>query len=109
MKFSTLAQYFEKLEATSKRLELVDILSKLFKEVKADEVGKICYLIQGRVAPFFEPIEIGMAEMTIAQAVARAFDRDKADVIKLYHQKGNFGLAAAQLASKVKVKSGKSV
>lgn len=102
MKFSTLAQYFEKLEATSKRLELVDILSKLFKESKSVEIGKICYLIQGRVAPFFEPIEIGMAEATIAQAVARAFGKDKESVVKLYRQKGNFGLAAAQLAQKAK-------
>src|SRR3989344_7352823 len=109
MRFRTLAQYYEKLEATSKRLELVDILSKLFKESNADEIGKIMYLIQGRVAPFFEPIEIGMAEQTIALAVGRAFGKSKEEVIKLYRQKGNMGLAAAQLASKVKVKSEKSV
>src|SRR3990167_1013855 len=99
MTFTTLASYFEKLEATSKRLALVDILSQLFKEAKADEIGKICYLIQGRVAPFYEPVEIGMAEMTIAQAVARAFGKEKLEVIRLYRQKGNFGLAAAQLAA----------
>ena len=99
MRFSQLASYFEKLEATSKRLELVDILSKLFKEAKADEIGKICYLIQGRVAPFFEPTEIGMAEMTIAQAVGRAYSKAKDEVVKLYRKKGNFGLAAAQLAT----------
>src|SRR3990167_5054373 len=111
MKFSTLAQYFEKLEATSKRLELVDILSKLFKESDSSEIGKICYLIQGRVAPFFEPIEIGMAEMTVAQAIGRAFGKSKDEVIKLYRHKGNMGLAAKELAAKVKVKvkSGKSV
>ncbi|OGD93478.1 DNA ligase [Candidatus Curtissbacteria bacterium RIFCSPHIGHO2_01_FULL_41_44] len=102
MKFSKLAQYYEKLEATSGRLELVDILSKLFTESDSAEIGKICYLIQGRVAPFFEPVEIGMAEMTIAQAVGRAFNKDKDSVIKLYRQKGNFGLAAAQLAQQAK-------
>ncbi len=96
MVFFKLAQYFEKLEETSKRLELVDILSKLFKESNSAEIGKICYLIQGRVAPFFEPIEIGMAEMTIARSVARAFKKDKADVIKLY--RGNFGVAAQELS-----------
>lgn len=100
MTFTKLAQYFEKLEATSKRLELVDILSQLFKESKSDEIGKICYLIQGRVAPFHEPIEIGMAEMMIAQSVAKAFGKDKVEVVKLYRQKGNFGLAVVQLASK---------
>src|SRR3990167_2729479 len=107
MKFAKLAEYYEKLEATPKRLELVDILSKLFKEAKADEIGKICYLIQGRVAPFFEPTELGMAESLAAQAVGRAFSKSKDEVIKLYRQKGNMGLVAEELASKVKVK-GKS-
>ena len=77
MKFKTLSQYFEKLEATSKRLELVDILSKLFRESNSAEIGKICYLIQGRVAPFFEPVEIGMAESMVAQAVGKAYDKGK--------------------------------
>ncbi len=103
MTFEKFSQYFEKLDSTTKRLELVEILSKLFKESKSGEIGKICYLIQGRVAPFFEPVEIGMAEMTIAQAVARAFDTTKEKVVKLYRQKGNFGKAAAELKPKVKV------
>ena len=83
MLFNTLSKYFEKLEATSKRLELVDILSKLFIESDSAEIGKICYLIQGRVAPFFEPVEMGMAESIIAQAVARAYGKDKESVLKL--------------------------
>lgn len=98
MTFSTLAQYFEKLEATSKRLELVDILSKLFREAKEDEIGKICYLIQGRVAPKFEPVEIGMAEKMVAEAVGKSFSKSKEEVLKIYRQKGNMGLAARHLA-----------
>src|SRR3990167_3447355 len=104
MKFSKLAQYYERLEATSKRLELVDILSKLFKESDAQEIGKICYLIQGRVAPFFEPIELGMAESLAVQAVGRAFNKSKEEVLKLYRQKGNMGIAAKELAEKIKNK-----
>jgi len=100
MKFRTLAEYYEKLEGTSKRLELIDILSELFKKAKSDEIGKICYLIQGRVAPFFEPIEIGMAESMIAQSVSRAFDESKEDVLRLYRKLGNFGLAAQSLSNK---------
>src|SRR3989344_2661761 len=99
MTFKALSGYDVKLEGTSKRRELIDILSKLFKESNAEEIGKICYLIQGRVAPFFEPIELGMAESMVAQAVARAYGKDKNEVIKLYREKGNFGLASAQLAN----------
>lgn len=100
MKFSKLSEYYEKLEGTSKRLELIDILSKLFKESNAEEIGKICYLIQGRVAPFFEPIELGMAESMIAQSVSRAFDESKENVLRLYRKLGNFGLAAQSLSNK---------
>ncbi|MDZ4209786.1 MAG: ATP-dependent DNA ligase [Candidatus Curtissbacteria bacterium] len=98
MKFSRLAEYYEKLEATSKRLELIDILSKLFKESNSEEIGKICYLIQGRVAPFFEATEIGMAESMAAQAVGKAYGKSKDEVLKLYRHKGNMGLAASELA-----------
>jgi len=109
MKFSKLAEYYEKLEATSKRLELVDILSKLFVESNSEEIGKICYLIQGRVAPFFEPIEMGMAESMVAQAIGKAYGKSKDEVLRLYRHKGNMGIAARDLAasSKFKVQSSK--
>jgi len=41
MNFSTLSQYFEKLEGTSKRLELVDILAKSSGEIKVSGHGRI--------------------------------------------------------------------
>ncbi|MBI2599085.1 ATP-dependent DNA ligase [Candidatus Curtissbacteria bacterium] len=105
MTFSNLAQYFEKLEATSKRLELVDILSQLFRESSAEEIGKICYLIQGRVAPFYEPTELGMAESLVAQAIAKAYDASKDDVIKSYRHLGNMGLAAEKLSKAKRLKT----
>ena len=53
MKYSEFADYLEKLEETSSRLTLIEILSGLFKEVDEADVDKIVYLLQGRVAPFF--------------------------------------------------------
>ncbi len=97
MKFSKLAEYYEKLEATPKRLELIDIMSRLLKESDALEVGKICYLLQGRVAPFYMPIELGMAESMVAQAIAKAYNTSKEEVIKSYRKLGNMGLAAQEL------------
>jgi len=108
MTFSKLSQYFENLEATSKRLELVDILSKLFGGAKSGEIGEICYLIQGRVAPFYEPVEIGMAEKMVASAIASAFDSNKEDVIKKYRELGNMGLVASELSQKSNIKYQKS-
>ncbi len=98
MLFATLSEYYEKLEATAKRLELIDILSKLFGESDSVEIGKICYLIQGRVAPFYMPIEMGMAESMVAQAIAKAYNSSKDEVIKSYRKLGNIGLVAEELS-----------
>ena len=77
MTFSILSSYFEKLEATSSRLALIDILADLFKHSSKDEIDKIIYLTQGRIAPFFEPIEIGMAEKTVAESIGRTYGSTK--------------------------------
>ncbi len=100
MKFSVLATYFEKLEETSSRLALIDILSDLLKYSSIDEIDKIIYLTQGRIAPFFEATEMGMAEKTVANAVAQAYGSTKEEVLKLYQKMGDMGIAVQQLSNK---------
>ena len=102
MKFKELTEYFEKLEETSSRLALIDILSELFKNTPGGEIEKIVYLIQGRLAPFFVPIEIGMAEKNVAASIANAFGSTKEEVIKEFNKLGDMGLAAGKFASKSK-------
>lgn len=105
MTFATLSEYFEKLEATSSRLVLIDILAELFKNSSKDEIDKIVYLTQGRIAPFFEPIEIGMADKTVAQSLALAYDSTKENVLKLYRKLGDMGSVASLLSSKFLLRS----
>ncbi|MDD1777044.1 MAG: ATP-dependent DNA ligase [Candidatus Helarchaeota archaeon] len=102
MRFSELANYFERLEQISSRLALIEILAELFKNTNARDIDKIIYLSQGRVAPFFAPIEIGMADKTVAGAVALAFGFTKEAVISENAKKGDLGLVAQQLRSKIK-------
>jgi DNA ligase-1 len=107
MEFRKLTQYFEKLEGTSSRLALIEILSDLFKKTPASEIEKIVYLIQGRLAPFFAPIEIGMAEKTVAEALALAYGSTKEEVLKEFNRLGDMGLVAEQLNSKFKIQNSK--
>ncbi|HVA96464.1 MAG TPA: ATP-dependent DNA ligase [Candidatus Acidoferrales bacterium] len=103
MKFSVLAEYFEKLETTSSRLELIRILSDLFKASdEPEEISEICYLVQGRIAPFYEPIEIGMADKMVTQAISQAYGLTKDEVWKQYQTEGDMGSVASQLSSKIK-------
>jgi len=105
MTFAKLATYFDKLEETSSRLALIDILSDLFKHVGKDDIAKVIYLTQGRVAPFFAPIEMGMADKTVASALAVAYTVDREDVLQQYAKLGDMGIVAEQLSEKRKVKS----
>ena len=98
MTFSKLASHFEKLETISSRIEITQILSSLFKNASVEEIGKIAYLLQGRVVPFFEPIEMGMADRMVDQAIALAYSTDRKEVQKLAVQTGDMGLAAEKLA-----------
>ncbi len=111
MTFAHFAQYLEKLEATSSRLSLIEILSQLFKEIKTpEEIEKIVYLVQGRVAPFFAPIEIGMADKMVAKSIAMAYDVEGEKVLIEFDRLGDMGLAAAHVAKDSKHKdSGISV
>ncbi len=110
MQFSDLASYFEKLEKTSSRLSLIDILSQLFKEIQSpQEIEKVIYLVQGRVAPFFEALEIGMAEKTVAQAIAQAYGIEKEHVLIEFDRLGDMGLTVQALAKGLRIKDKGSI
>src|SRR5258708_2475070 len=105
MKFTSLATYFEKLESTSSLLQLIQILSDLFKSSDdPKEISEICYLVQGRIAPFYEPIEIGMADRMVSQSIAQAYHWTKDEVWKKYQHAGDMGLVAQELRKEARIK-----
>jgi len=102
MKFSELAAYLDQLEATHSRNELVRILSELYRACSTDEIEPTTYLIQGRLAPFFEPVEIGLGERLLITAMGTAYGMAKEDVTTSYRQLGDLGLTAQALAPKTR-------
>ena len=91
MKFSRLAQYFEKISATSSRLTITNLLSELFKELNVDEIDKTIYLLQGRVAPLFVKIESGMAERMIIKSVVNGLNLERKAFEDYYKKNGDLG------------------
>ena len=77
MKFSQLATYIEKIENTSSRLEITNLLAKLFRELSKEEIGNTVYLLQGRLVPLYENTEFGMAEKTVVKAAILALNIEK--------------------------------
>ncbi|HLI56673.1 MAG TPA: DNA ligase, partial [Actinomycetota bacterium] len=60
MLFTDLSAHLDRLEATSSRNELVRILADIYVAAAPEEISPITYLVQGRLAAFFVPLEIGL-------------------------------------------------
>ena len=72
MKFSVLSNSLEKMEKTSKRLELTEILVELLKKTPNEIISKVIYLIQGKLKPNFEGVELGIAEKLVIRAISKS-------------------------------------
>lgn len=96
MKFSTLAEYFEKIEQTPSRLSMTHYLAELFKKLKPEEIEKAAYLLQGRVLPLFEKVEFGMAEKMVIKAIVYALQIEKNMFEKEFRKRGDLGKALEQ-------------
>ena len=97
MKFSVLAETFEKMENTAKRLELTDHLVDLFKNTPPDLLAKVVYLIQGKLRPDFEGVEIGVAEKLVIRAVHRSTAIEVKRIEEAYRKDGDLGHSVSKL------------
>ncbi len=100
MTFSELAGYLDRMESTTSRNELVKTLSEIYQKSSPDEIQPITYLIQGRLVPFFEPVEIGLGERLVIASIAQAYARPAEEVTKLFDKAGDLGLVAARLSGR---------
>jgi DNA ligase 1 len=98
VEFARLAHTLEELEGTSSRLTLIELLTQLFRSIeRPEEIEQVCYLIQGRVAPFFVALEMGMAEKSVTRSLALAYHTTPEHVEALYATLGDLGLVAGQV------------
>lgn len=102
MNFSELSQYFQKLEKTTMRNSMVEILAELFKKTTPSEIAEISYLLQGRVVPLYNSLEFQMADKTVIEAIAKSLKTSKEEVVRLFKQKGDLGAVAEELKVKKK-------
>jgi DNA ligase-1 len=111
MKFEKLASLFFKLESTSKRLEMIDLLSAFFREIRDsknyEDVDKIVYLLQGQlVSNIKQAPKIGIAEKMIIEALSIHSGIAGTKVKEILLKKGDIGVTAEIiLSTKKKQKS----
>ncbi|MCS7170692.1 MAG: ATP-dependent DNA ligase [Aquificaceae bacterium] len=97
MLFRELAEYFQRLEQTTSRLEMADILKELVERAGVDEVDKVVYLTLGELLPAFRGVEFGVSEKLMMEAISKACGVRAKEVESLYKDKGDLGETAHYL------------
>ncbi len=96
MRYSELVKYYERLEATPKKLEKRDILSELYKH--SDDLEIVVPLSMGVIFPAGQ-MELGIAREMIRRIIAKTYGIDENAVIKKFKETGDLGLTAEFFAS----------
>jgi DNA ligase-1 len=89
--YSEIADAYEKIEATTKRLEMTDLLVDLLKRTPKEIIDKVVYLTQGKIYPDFVKLEIGVAERLAIKALARASGRRESEIEEDLKKSGDIG------------------
>ena len=97
MEFSTLAEIFQKMEKTSKRIELTDILVELLKKTPNEILPNVVYLLQGIIRPNFEGVELGIAEKLAIRAISKSSGLSIKKIEDDYREGGDLGLTALNI------------
>src|SRR5712692_604085 len=97
MQYSRLVEIFEKIEATSKRLEITSLLVLLLKETPPSIIDKVVYLAQGKLYADYLGVELGIAEKLLIRAVSLVTGEKEAHVSSIYKKIGDVGTTVEKL------------
>ena len=97
MEFSIIAELFEKMENTSKRIELTNILVELLKKTPKKIIPNVVYLLQGILRPNFEGVELGVAEKLAIRSISKSSGLPIKKIENDYKNCGNLGLTASNI------------
>jgi len=99
LRYAVIAEAYEKIEATTKRLEMTDLLVNLLKNTPKEIINKVVYLTQGKICPDFVNLEIGVAEKLAIKALARASGRKESETEEDVKKTGDIGETAQKFVA----------
>ena len=100
MRFEEVAIAFDEIEKRSGRLEMTDLLARIFEKTSPEEAERIAYILQGELRPPYEGIDLGMGEKFVLEAIRKASGYSKSAVEKEFEKVGDLGLVAEKFIEK---------
>jgi DNA ligase-1 len=97
MLFREVVDYYEQLEATTKRLEMTDILAALLSKTPPAVIDKVVYMTLGELYPAYVGLELGVAEKLAARAIRQVSGAGEKELNDLFSRHGDLGTVAELL------------
>lgn len=101
MFYKKLAELYESLGNTTKRLEKTDILSKFLEDLSAENRESI-YLLEGNIYPEYDERKIGISNQLVIKAISKATGTDSKKVVQEWKKIGDLGEVAKKLTQQKK-------
>lgn len=99
--YDTLCETYLKLESTTKRLEMTDILVDLFSKSPPHSIPIICYLTTGNLFPSTD-LDLGVAEKMVIESISAALGFTSKEITEDLKETGDLGTTAEKLRKKSK-------
>jgi DNA ligase-1 len=96
MRYQKLAELYEELSSTTKRLEKIDILSKFLKHL-SEKDKDVLYLLLGDIYPEYDERRIGISNQLAIKAISKATGIDTKKVVHEWKIIGDLGKVSEKL------------
>ena len=100
MKYTELAELYQILENTPKRLLKTKAIATLLKKVPTEDLPQFIFLLRGNIFKSGSEQKIGMAAKLVSKAIALATGKTANDVETSWKKTGDLGVTAEQLLKK---------
>lgn len=101
MKYKKLAEIYEKLESTTKRLEKTSILSDFLKKLEEKD-RDVLYLLLGDIYPEYDERRIGISNQLAIKSISKSTGTSEEKIVKKWKEIGDIGKVSGFFASKKK-------
>lgn len=95
-KYRSLAEIYEDLESTTKKLKKTEIIAHYIKKIPSKLLPKVILLLTGKIYPSWSEEVVGVANQLMIKAIAKATGENEKTIVKKFTSIGDLGLTAEQ-------------
>jgi len=101
MLYKKLAEFYEEVSSTTKRLEKIKILSKFLKQIHETDKD-VLYLLLGDIYPEYDERRIGISNQLAIKVISKSTGTEEKEVVKEWKSIGDLGKVAEKLKKQKK-------